>query len=790
MTMTDQYRLSAVLAGHSQDVRGVSCIDAQTIITASRDHMAKVWRCGGKNAAGDLNYIADLTLTAHSHFVAAVTFLPPSAEFRKGRIASAGHDKIVYIYDVNDSLNTEPVFSCIGHEDVCCCVSPASDGRIVSGSWDKTAKVWDNGKCLATLKGHEFAVWAVLGMPNGDILTGSADKTIKLWRDGNCIHTIKAHTDCVRGLSLIPGIGFASCGNDGVVKVWNMSLDCIQELHGHTAFVYAVTVLPNGNFASCGEDRTVRVWHGNECIQTIPIPCSSVWSVCALPNGDIVVGCSDGMARVFSTAESRFASESLVREFEEQVASFAIPAQQIGDIKKDELQSEESLKTPGTRDGMTKMVKTESGAVFAYQWDGGQAKWTKIGEVVNAVGNADKQLLNGVEYDYVFDIDVGDGAPNRKLGYNSSENPYVAAQRFIHEQEIGQHFLDQIAEFITQNAKTVTIGQGEQQSGDPFTGAGRYIPGSGNGMFGQGNGVGADPFTGGVKYNPAYNEDQSPNLGTSAATAKAGSFHSNTVFISFKTAKHEGICSKLKEFNGQTKNPLGESELMVLVEVLDGLLAGVSDVEKLAYDALANALRSWEANYLFPILDVYRLLSAETTPCQYFAACLKHGTFNIIEALESAVSRTASTKFAETNKMLVLRSFCNMFCCSQGRQMMWDSYTHTFGIIGQAMGEASKVTTQQAIASLLLNYSTLLHFEKKLDSEFAPLLLTYFLKGLDVLSDPESIYRCLLGLVTLVNESDIASSDNFIQEVKAKAMKFKVSENEKIKSCASSLASL
>ena len=38
--------------------------------------------------------------------------------------------------------------------------------------------------------------------------------------------------------------------------------------------------------------------------------------------------------------------------------------------------------------------------------------------MVDAVGSGNKQLYNGREYDYVFDIDIGDGVPPLKLPYN------------------------------------------------------------------------------------------------------------------------------------------------------------------------------------------------------------------------------------------------------------------------------------------------------------------------------------------------------------------------------------
>jgi hypothetical protein len=67
-----------------------------------------------------------------------------------------------------------------------------------------------------------------------------------------------------------------------------------------------------------------------------------------MPNGDIVSACSDGVVRVFSESEERWASQQDLKEYDDQVAGHAISSQQVGDVKKSDLPGLDALNTPGT----------------------------------------------------------------------------------------------------------------------------------------------------------------------------------------------------------------------------------------------------------------------------------------------------------------------------------------------------------------------------------------------------------------------------------------------------------
>ena len=102
------------------------------------------------------------------------------------------------------------------------------------------------------------------------------------------------------------------------------------------------------------------------------------------------------------------------------MANASIAAATLGGLDLDRLPGPEALEVPGDSDGQTRVVRIGKKA-FAYAW--GKGKWEQVGEVVDGPGqqtgegmSAGKQMLNGKEFDYVFDIEIEEGrvsAPSR-----------------------------------------------------------------------------------------------------------------------------------------------------------------------------------------------------------------------------------------------------------------------------------------------------------------------------------------------------------------------------------------
>ncbi|KAJ2890035.1 WD repeat protein Lub1, partial [Coemansia aciculifera] len=212
------FKLSAELSGHQSDVRGLAVQGADVLVSVSRDKTGRIWKRAGTN-----EFIEDSVLLGHIGYVNSVAAIPSTALFPSGLIATGGSDKNICLWD--PASVGQPMRTLTGHSDNVCALAASADGQVlVSGSWDRTAKVWEDGECRHTLGGHQHAVWSVLVMDDGSVLTGSADKLIRRWVDGQLQATYKGHTDCVRALALLPnGSGFVSASNDGSVRVWSMT---------------------------------------------------------------------------------------------------------------------------------------------------------------------------------------------------------------------------------------------------------------------------------------------------------------------------------------------------------------------------------------------------------------------------------------------------------------------------------------------------------------------------------------------------------------------------------------
>ncbi|XP_070576940.1 uncharacterized protein [Ptychodera flava] len=161
--------------------------------------------------------------------------------FDNRRIVSGSLDRTIRVWDIRSGRSIRKMY---GHKGGIRCIQFDND-RIISGSWDMTLMVWDIVKFnrLAVLTGHKGSISA-LRFNSTHLVSASHDKTVRVWCLDNyaCLNILRGHTDAVTCVSF-DGTLAVSGSTDKTIRVSNIfSGECLVTLTGHTEPITAIEV--------------------------------------------------------------------------------------------------------------------------------------------------------------------------------------------------------------------------------------------------------------------------------------------------------------------------------------------------------------------------------------------------------------------------------------------------------------------------------------------------------------------------------------------------------------------
>ncbi|KAL6950332.1 hypothetical protein ACO0OE_000810 [Hanseniaspora uvarum] len=191
------------------------------------------------------------------------------------------------VFKVKSVTRSSAAISGHGSTILCSSFAPNTSSRMVTGSGDNTARIWDcdTQTPMKTLTGHTNWVLCVAYSPCGRfIATGSMDNTIRIWdaiKGEQIGKPLRGHNKWVTSLSWEPFHlvrdgevpRLCSSSKDATIRIWNpVSGNNEMTLSGHTSNVSCVKWGGLNVIYSGSHDKTIRCWDMNQkglCINTL-----------------------------------------------------------------------------------------------------------------------------------------------------------------------------------------------------------------------------------------------------------------------------------------------------------------------------------------------------------------------------------------------------------------------------------------------------------------------------------------------------------------------------------------
>ncbi|KAG2462698.1 SHIP1 phosphatase, partial [Polypterus senegalus] len=247
-----------VFDAHDGEVNAVRFSPGSRLMaTGGMDRRVKLWetisgRCElkgslmGSNAGiTSIEFDSAHTLTGHSGKVLSARFLLDNA-----RIVSGSHDRTLKLWDLRSKVCIKTVFAGSSCNDIVC-----TEQCVMSGHFDKKIRYWDiRSECIVReleLLGRVTSL--DLNPDRTELLTCSRDDLLKI---------IDLRMNTVKQ-TFTPDGGYVAAGSaDGTLYVWNVLTGKVEKVLGkhHSSCVNAVAWSPSGAYVVSVEKDVLDLW--------------------------------------------------------------------------------------------------------------------------------------------------------------------------------------------------------------------------------------------------------------------------------------------------------------------------------------------------------------------------------------------------------------------------------------------------------------------------------------------------------------------------------------------------